>query len=210
MQGLRGSGRVPRSGVDTPLRNRGVGADVTAEYDAVVYDLDGTLVRLDVDWDAAAVDAAEALAAKGVDTVGMSLWDSLERAEETGHRQSIEAVLADYEREGARTSDRLPLADDLPLDVPVGVCSLNCEAACRIALETHGLDEYVEVVVGRDTVDTYKPDPESLLATVRGLGAEPGGTLFVGDSESDAEAARRAGVDFQHVRERTAADGRRS
>jgi phosphoglycolate phosphatase len=183
---------------------------VTAEYDAVVYDLDGTLVRLDVDWDAAAVDAADALAARGVDTAGMDLWDVLERADEGGYRGPIEAVIADHEREGARTADRLPLAEDLPRAVPVGVCSLNCEAACHLALETHGLAGHVEVVVGRDTVDSYKPDPEPLLAAVRGLGAEPAETLFVGDSERDAETARRASVDFQHVRERTATDGRSS
>ncbi len=183
---------------------------MTAEHDAVVYDLDGTLVRLDVDWDAAAVDAADALAARGVDTDGMTLWDSLERADEGGYRGSVEAVLADHEREGARTSERLSLAGDLPLPVPVGVCSLNCEAACHIALETHDLDGHVETVVGRDTVSTHKPDPEPLLAAVRGLGADPGEALFVGDSERDAEAARRAGVDFQYVREHTAVDGRRS
>jgi haloacid dehalogenase superfamily, subfamily IA, variant 1 with third motif having Dx(3-4)D or Dx(3-4)E len=179
---------------------------VKAEYDAVVYDLDGTLVRLNVDWDDAAVDAADTLAARGVDTGGMDLWEVLERADEGGHRRSIETVLADHEREGARTSDRLRLADDLPRAVPVGVCSLNCEAACHIALAEHGLDGHVDVVVGRDTVDAYKPDPEPLLAAVRGLEADPGETLFVGDSERDAESARRAGVDFQYVRERTAAE----
>jgi Predicted phosphatases len=175
---------------------------VTAEYDAVVYDLDGTLVRLDVDWDAAAEDAAAALSACGIDTTGMALWDVLETAEEAGYREPVEDAIAGHEREGARSSRRLAVADELPLDVPVGVCSLNCEAACRLALGTHGIEGHVDVVVGRDTVDTYKPDPEPLLAVVRGLSTEPGRTLFVGDSERDATAASRAGVPFQHVRER--------
>jgi len=176
---------------------------VTAEYDAVVYDLDGTLVRLDVDWGGAAEDAAAALSACGVDTAGMTLWDVLETAEEAGYRESVEDVIAEYEREGAGTSRRLPVADELPLDVPVGVCSLNCEAACRLALEMYGLDRHVDVIVGRDTVDAYKPDPEPLLAVLRGLGVQAGRALFVGDSERDAEAARRAGVPFQSVEERT-------
>jgi len=175
---------------------------VTAEYDAVVYDLDGTLVRLDVDWGAVAEEAAAALSARGVDTAGMNLWDVLEAADDAGHRATVEEVIAAHEREGARTSRRLPTADELPLDVPVGVCSLNCEAACRLALETHGIDGYVTAVVGRDTVDTYKPNPEPLLTAIRELSADPGRTLFVGDSERDAEAARRAGVQFQYVGER--------
>ncbi len=175
---------------------------MTGEYDAVVYDLDGTLVRLDVDWGAVAEEAAAALSDRGVDTAGMNLWDVLERAEEAGHRATVEDVIAEHEREGARASRRLPTADELPHNVPVGVCSLNCEAACRVALETHGVDEYVDSVVGRDTVETHKPDPEPLLTAVRGLSAEPGRALFVGDSERDAEAASRAGVSFQYVRER--------
>ncbi|MEF8782936.1 MAG: HAD-IA family hydrolase [Haloarculaceae archaeon] len=173
-----------------------------ADHDAVVYDLDGTLVRLDVDWDAVTEDAAAVLSARGIDTAGMNLWDVLARAEEGGFRPKIEAVIADHEREGARTASRLRIADELPTDAPAGVCSLNCEAACRIALEMHGLDAYVDAIVGRDTVGTHKPHPEPLLTAIRGLSADPSRTLFVGDTERDAETAQRAGVAFQYVADR--------
>jgi len=176
---------------------------VPTEYDAVVYDLDGTLVRLNVDWDAVTEEAAAVLSARGVDTAGTSLWDILETAEKRGYRAKVEEVIADHEREGARTSRQLPVARELPVGVPTGVCSLNCEAACRIALEVHGLDGHVDAVVGRDTIEVHKPDPEALLTVVRALSAAPGRTLFVGDTERDAEAARRAGVEFQHVHDRT-------
>jgi phosphoglycolate phosphatase len=175
---------------------------VTDDYDAIVYDLDGTLVHLDVDWEAARRDAAAVLRASGVDTTEMGLWDVLEAAEPNGVLDGVNAAIADHEREGARLSDRLPIADELPRECPVGVCSLNSESACRIALERHGLDGHVRTVVGRDTLTTYKPDPEPLLATVEGLGAEPGRVLFVGDSERDALTAERAGVDFQWAAER--------
>lgn len=172
-------------------------------YEAIVYDLDGTLVRLDVDWDAVTEDAAAVLRARGLETEG-SLWDHLRRAEEAGerHRQAIEEVIADHEREGARSAARLPLADELPTGVPTGVCSLNCEAACRIALERHGLDGYVDAIVGRDTLSTHKPDPEPLLTTVEGVGADPRATLFIGDSDSDRVTAERADIDFRAVTDR--------
>jgi phosphoglycolate phosphatase len=176
--------------------------DVTAAYDAVVYDLDGTLVRLDVDWDAVTEDAATLLSDRGVDTAGMNLWDILERAETGGYRPAVENVIAEHEREGARTSCLLPLAGELPVGVPTAVCSLNCEAACRIALELHGLDRHVDVIVGRDTVDTHKPDPEPLLGAIREFSVDPGSALFVGDTERDANTARRAGVPFQYTADR--------
>jgi phosphoglycolate phosphatase len=177
---------------------------VTAAYAARVYDLDGTLVRLDVDWEAAREDAVAALAARGVGIGDVSLWEALERAETTGYGGVVEEILADHERNGARSAGRLPLADDLPADVPVGVCSLNAEAACRIALEGFDLGDHVNCLVGRDTVDGRKPDPEPLLAVVDALGVGPDEALFIGDSESDALAAERAGVDFQYAAEREA------
>ena len=186
---------------------------VAADHGTLVFDLDGTLVRLAVDWDEAAEAAAAALERRDVSPSG-DLWTMLETADRTGHRGAVEAVLADHERDGARDSERLPAADTVPggagvntntntdtdVDINVGVCSLNCEAACRVALEVHDIGG-VDAVVGRDTVETEKPDPEPLLETVRRLGGDPAETLFVGDSERDEVTAERAGTDYVYVSE---------
>lgn len=177
---------------------------MTADYAAIVYDLDGTLVRLDVDWNAARRDAAAVLRARGVDTAEMGLWDILEAAEPNGVLDRVNEAIAEHERAGARSAAPLPLADELPCDVPVGVCSLNSEDACRIALERHDLEGYVGAIVGRDTLETYKPDPEPLLATIDALGVEPTEVLFVGDGQRDELTAERAGVPFQYVADRLA------
>jgi len=168
--------------------------------DAVVYDLDGTLLRLVVDWERVAADVGAVYGEAGVPTKGDGVWELLERAAAGGIEVEVEAAIAAHERAGARESVRLPPADDLAeLPVPAGVCSLNCEAACRIALQKHDLAEHVNVVVGRDTVEARKPDPAPLLAAVDALGVDPGDALFVGDSESDELTARRAGTRFSYV-----------
>jgi phosphoglycolate phosphatase len=169
------------------------------DYEAVVYDLDGTLVRLDVDWGKAHRDVLDTLRANEIPVGDDDLWDVLERATAAGFRSLVEETLAEHEREGARTSERLSAADDLPRPVPVGVCSLNAESACRLALDRHGLADAVDAVVGRDTLDTYKPDPEPLLETIDALGAQPAQTLFIGDTDRDAVTAERAGVPFRRV-----------
>ena len=179
---------------------------MTDGYETVVYDLDGTLVELDVDWDTVRAETVGALRARDVDVDDGSLWAVLERAETTGYRRLVHEIIAEHEREGARTSRRLDLADELPLSGPVAVCSLNCEAACRIALELHGLDGYVDAIVGRDTVETVKPEPEPLLHAIAAAGGDPREALFVGDTERDARTAERAGVSFQYVSERTRTD----
>ncbi|WP_123539188.1 HAD family hydrolase [Halosimplex salinum] len=172
------------------------------EYDAIVYDLDGTLVRLDVDWADVAERCAAILRARGHDVSDANIWDMRELAAADGLLDRVDGAIAEFEREGARSAGRLALAEDLPHSVPVGVCSLNCEASCRIALELHGLDGHVDAVVGRDSHETVKPDPGPLLHAVELLGADPARSLFVGDSESDREAARAAGLDFQWVEDR--------
>ncbi|RJX43756.1 HAD family hydrolase [Halonotius aquaticus] len=170
------------------------------QYAGIVYDLDGTLLTLAVNWEAVADDVIQVYADAGIDAAGASLWSLLEDADDHGITADVEAAISRHEREGARRSRRCGLADELAKQtVPVGVCSLNCEAACRIALETHGLADDVATVVGRDSVATHKPDPEPLLATLEDLGVEPTNALFVGDSPRDKETAERAGVAFEYV-----------
>jgi HAD superfamily hydrolase (TIGR01549 family) len=167
-----------------------------SQYDAIVYDLDGTLVRLDVDWEAVHGRVAAVLEARGVDPGDRDIWELRRVADEHNALDRVDEVIAEFEREGAMSAARLAPADLLPHDVPVGVVSLNAEAACRIALELYGLDRRVGTVVGRDSVETVKPDPEPLLAALDELGVAPGRAVFVGDSASDRETAERAGTAF--------------
>jgi len=164
-----------------------------------VYDLDGTLVELAVDWDQVREAVAVECRDRGQDPAGLTLWELLERAERAGDGAAVLSTIEPYERRGARDSTILLAAAELPRSVPVGVCSLNCEAAVRRALARYGLADHVDAVVGRDTVDTRKPDPKPLREACRRLGVAPADAVFVGDSDSDAETARRAGTEFAYV-----------
>lgn len=173
---------------------------MTDDYDAVVYDLDGTLVHLAVDWAATADRLRPLFADHGVQTDADDALDMLPLADEYDLHDEIAPTLEAAEVAGARDSAPLPLLDEFESSSqPVAICSLNCEAACRAALATHGVDRAVEVIVGRDSVATRKPDPEPLLTAVRALDVAPERTLFVGDSENDRVTAERAGTQFRMV-----------
>lgn len=66
-------------------------------------------------------------------------------------------------------------------------------ATTRIVLEKFGLLQYFDHVQGTDGFPA-KPEPEVIFRSLLALGAQPAECLFVGDSESDMIAARRAGV----------------
>lgn len=180
---------------------------VDGDPDAIVYDLDGTLVRLLVDWPGLERELTALLEEAGFEDPGGDVWSRYEVASEHGLRADAEELIAAREVAGARECIRLPAADLVEThDIPVGVCSLNSERACRIALHEQELTEYVQAVVGRGSVATLKPDPEPLLAVCESLGVDPEEVLFVGDSESDAETASRAGTMFRYVQGEPARD----
>jgi hypothetical protein len=52
--------------------------DSLSEFEAVVWDLDGTLVQLSVNWDIVAADVAEVFQTAGIDIGGIDLWENVE------------------------------------------------------------------------------------------------------------------------------------
>ncbi len=69
----------------------------------------------------------------------------------------------------------------------------------RAVLELFSLLQYFDHVQGTDGFPS-KPAPDVLFAAMRGINAQPGETLLVGDSAADMEAGRRAGVRLCAVR----------
>jgi phosphoglycolate phosphatase len=76
----------------------------------------------------------------------------------------------------------------------LGICTNKPLRPCRAVLAHLGLLDHFEVTVGGDSMAQRKPDPAPLDAAFRELGTGP--RLYVGDSETDAETARRADVPF--------------
>lgn len=60
-------------------------------------------------------------------------------------------------------------------------------------LAAKGLDGLFDVVFGGDSFERKKPDPLPLLKTCEALGSSPLRTLMIGDSSNDAQASRAAG-----------------
>lgn len=77
----------------------------------------------------------------------------------------------------------------------LGVCTNKPEAPARHVLEALGLAQHFDAVLGGDSLPTRKPDPAHLEASFAAV-TPVGPRIFVGDSEVDAETARRAQVPF--------------
>lgn len=75
----------------------------------------------------------------------------------------------------------------------LGLVSGKSRRSWEVTAAVAALGEF-DVVVLDDDVGAPKPDPHGLRLALERLGAEPGDALYVGDTLSDARAARAAGV----------------
>lgn len=76
----------------------------------------------------------------------------------------------------------------------LGLCTNKPEGPTRFVLERFGVAGFFDAVVAADTLAQRKPDPAPLLHTLDLLGATR--SVYVGDSDVDAETATRAAIPF--------------
>lgn len=168
--------------------------DPLAGFQGALFDLDGVIVRLGVDWDAVRREFATI---KGV-TPGSSVKSAL--ACEERIRAHILEIVGRYE-DRATVS---PIPSGLLLlraaarRMPVGLVSNNLKRTVLRALALADAPSGI-LVLGVDDVELPKPAPGGLLVAARHLGLDPSRTLYVGDAETDREAATAAGMAFLHI-----------
>ena len=83
--------------------------------------------------------------------------------------------------------------------VSLGIVSSKGRWRIEAILQREELGSHFDVIVGGEDVDELKPDPSGLLRASDTLGTPMECCLYVGDSITDAETARRAGVPFVAV-----------
>ena len=76
----------------------------------------------------------------------------------------------------------------------VAICTNKPEGLAHTLLTKLGVRDAFGAMVGADTLAIRKPDPEHLFETARRAGGDPALCLLVGDTNTDRETARAAGV----------------
>ncbi len=78
--------------------------------------------------------------------------------------------------------------------ISMAVCTNKQEHLAIDLLKKIGINDFFEYVAGHNTFDYCKPDPRHLTSVVEILGGDVSKTLMIGDSETDANAAKNAGI----------------
>ncbi len=79
-------------------------------------------------------------------------------------------------------------------NISMAVCTNKQEYLSNDLLRKIGIYDYFEYVAGSDTFDYCKPDPRHLTTVVEILDGDLKKTIMIGDSETDANAAKAAEI----------------
>ena len=78
--------------------------------------------------------------------------------------------------------------------ISMAVCTNKQEQLSNDLLKKIGIYDYFEYVAGSDTFDYCKPDPRHLTSVVEILDGDIKKSIMIGDSETDANAAKAAEI----------------
>ena len=79
-------------------------------------------------------------------------------------------------------------------NISMAVCTNKQEHLSNDLLKKIGIYDFFEYVAGSDTFDYCKPDPRHLTNVVEILDGDLNKTIMIGDSETDANAAKAAEI----------------
>lgn len=120
--------------------------------------------------------------------------EKLEAFIATAHRLAKERMLLSPLHAGV--IDMLQALKDH--DKQVAVFSTMSRSIFEPAMEHHGLHEIIEVAIAGDDVPRRKPQPDGILKALNNLSVpknEYKHAVYIGDKDTDIQAARNAGID---------------
>jgi len=176
----------------------------------VIFDLDGTLIDSAPDIQSAASTVLESLGKKGLtldetrkfigegSTVFVRRMMSVRGIKDTP--QTCTALHEDFIAQYAISVDKAVFYPGVIASLTLlkadghrlGLCTNKPELPARAVIRHMGIASFFDAVMAAGMMDSRKPHPAMLLKTIEDLGAGP--SLYVGDSEVDAETAVRAEV----------------
>lgn len=182
---------------------------------AVVFDLDGTLTRFNLDFRAVRADVRSFLISQGIPASVLSLNESIfeilkkteifmknsgksENKIEEIKKKAL-AIAEKYELEAARTTSLQPGTREVlktlrNMGLKIGICTVNSQSSVYHVLERFRIREFFDTVTTREKVKHMKPHTEHLQATLDALKVNPQEVLVVGDSQADIKSAKDLGA----------------
>jgi len=178
-----------------------------AQYNPILFDLDGTLVDSGLDiaesvnrtlqaHDLPQLPAEEIISFVG-DGVRKLIERTLKRVGRDNVDEMVRAMRADYRENCLVHTIPFPGIPELLRDLrgsKVAVVTNKVADFARIILDGLELSPYVQAVVGGDETEKIKPSPQPIELACRRLGIGPERGIMIGDHENDVLSGQAAGM----------------
>lgn len=182
---------------------------------ALIFDLDGVIMRFGLDSRGIKREVIAYLEANGITPRLLSPTDPFSKIRENaksiftsmgrgdvwveGVMREAEKIPIKREVEAAEMAVVLPgVMDTLPVlrgrGLKLGIFTYNNSLATEIALSRNGLKGYFQLVAARDSVPRPKPNPLHLAFVLEGLMVGKEESIVIGDSEMDIKPCKELGV----------------
>jgi len=180
---------------------------ITTSATAVLFDLDGTLIDTKSLYIEAYRQAVQPYVRKELtpdDIKALRPTSELAFLRAVVHDTHFDACLADFyqayetlhQHRFAGVYPGIPatLAALLDAGIPMGLVTGKSRRSWEITRAVIELPVTFDALIFDDDVRAPKPDPHGLELAVEAMGVDPGRALYVGDTLTDMEAARAAGL----------------
>jgi phosphoglycolate phosphatase len=177
---------------------------------AIIFDFDGTLAVLNIDFSAMRERVFDLIKRSGVrenvvqekylleiiDEVYQILWEKNPSGAETFYQESHD-VLHEIEIKAAAKGGLIPGAVGVlerlrGKGIKVGIITRNCEDAVRKVFPY--INDFCDVFVSRNLVKKVKPHPDHLTHVMDSLKISGKEAMMVGDHIIDIQAGKRVGM----------------
>ena len=186
----------------------------------ILIDLDGTLINTAPDlmnahnhvmkkfgYDTKSIDDIRKLVGKGADSlISRSVWGQAKKEFSQINNQNIKKEMVkefiDYYGKNIAVESKLIKGIKEFLDwskknnISLGVCTNKQDYLAVDLLKKIKIYDYFEYVAGSNTFDYCKPDPRHLTSMIEIMQGDIKKSLMIGDSETDSESAKAAGIPF--------------
>ncbi len=171
------------------------------DIQAIIFDFDGTLAELNIDFLAMRQEVEDLARLKGWqgEMPGGYLLEQVREMTQAlgqGFKEQAYRLIMDREVAAAQEGRLFPFTHDLLADLrslglKTAVISRNCGAAIRRVFP--GVEEECDAFLPREAVARFKPDPGHVWAALERLERQASRAAMVGDHPVDVATARAAG-----------------
>jgi phosphoglycolate phosphatase len=177
---------------------------------AIIFDFDGTLVVLNIDFSLMRERIFDLMGRYGIkegtvqqkylleiiDEVYQILWEKNPSGAEAFFQES-HRILHEVEMKAAESGKLIPgtaatLKTLMKKGIKVGIITRNCEDAVRKVFPD--IDDFCDILVSRDSVKKVKPHPDHLTYVMKSLKTSGEESAMVGDHVMDIQAGKRVGM----------------